>query len=332
MRISVACVCLNERENLKELLRSIEKQDYPHNLIELILVDSLSNDESYELMIDFAKSHSDFYSIQVIKNPKSFLSAGINESLKLFTGDCYIRLDAHSSIPTNFISNTINVLTSTPYLVVGGRRASVAAGKSAWKYTLLVAYESFSSSIVARRSKFSQAHVVDHLDNLCIRREVFEEVGYFDERLKRAEDKEFFYRLKEAGIEVWFDPSMVIYQKVKPNFLSLMDQTVKNGFWIGRLLTIRPQAVKFYHLMPVFFFLIFICTCVLACFKEARPLYFFLLNYSVFALALSIIAASEVRFKSWHLLALPALFTLMHLLYASGTVWGVLKSIFTPKA
>ncbi len=332
MRVSIACVCLNERENLKELLRSIERQDYPHNLVEIILIDSMSNDESYELMCEFAHSHNDFYSIQVHKNPQEFLSAGINEAIRVFTGECLIRLDAHCSIPTNFVSNNVQVLNETQKLVVGGRRASVAAGKSGWKYTLLAAYESFSSSIVASLSKFSVAHAVDHLYHVCIRREVFEKVGYFDERLKRAEDKEFFYRLHTAGIEVWFDPRIVSYQKVKSDFLSLMVQCYNNGLWIGVLERLNPPAVKFYHLMPLCFFGIFLLLLLIAfVWKMYKPLYFFLGNYLTFASALSIIAASEVRFKSWHLLSLPFLFTLMHILYATGSLWGMLKALFTSK-
>nr|WP_223171364.1 hypothetical protein [Microbacterium sp. NIBRBAC000506063] len=43
-----------------------------------------------------------------------------------------------------------------------------------------------------------------------MRREVLDEVGLFDETIRRGEDWELNLRIRQAGHRVWFDPTLAV--------------------------------------------------------------------------------------------------------------------------
>ena len=58
MNISIGIVALNEEKYLPGILGDILRQSYPHKKIELVLVDSMSEDGTRSLMQQFAREHA----------------------------------------------------------------------------------------------------------------------------------------------------------------------------------------------------------------------------------------------------------------------------------
>ncbi|MEE1054497.1 MAG: glycosyltransferase, partial [Acutalibacteraceae bacterium] len=56
MIISFAVVAYNEEETLPRLLEDLRNQDYPHEKIEVLLIDSMSSDSTWQIMQDFSES------------------------------------------------------------------------------------------------------------------------------------------------------------------------------------------------------------------------------------------------------------------------------------
>ena len=120
MIVSIAVVAYNEGAFLPLLLSDIALQDYPHNKIELLLIDSISSDNTPEIMRRF-KEECDFLSCKLLVNKKRVIPAGHNLAIDNFIGDALIRIDAHARIPVDFISKNVKVLNSGE-MAVGGRR------------------------------------------------------------------------------------------------------------------------------------------------------------------------------------------------------------------
>ncbi|MDO5044422.1 MAG: glycosyltransferase, partial [Coriobacteriia bacterium] len=276
MLVSFVCVCYNEREDLRELLRSLDKQDYPHDLIELILIDSMSSDGSFELMLEYAKASSDFHAVQVLRNPKTILAAGANKAREVFSGECLVRVDAHTRIPENFLSTNIEVLREN-HQIVGGRVKRIPSGSSAWKYTLVAAANSMSSVMLELGSKRLPPHGVEELFFPCIRRDVFEMLGGFDERLERTWEVDFFSRARKEAIIVWYDPRIVSYQKVRPRFLALMLQMYVDGFWAGKTCAIKGKIIRMHKYIPMIFLLFLLISLVYAYISGSYLAFFALL-------------------------------------------------------
>ena len=54
MFITIAVIAYNEENTIKNILDDISRQDYDHNLMEVVLVDSASTDGTKAVMQKFA--------------------------------------------------------------------------------------------------------------------------------------------------------------------------------------------------------------------------------------------------------------------------------------
>ncbi len=61
MLVSFIIVALNIGDKLKDLINDIKKQDYDHHHIEIIFVDSKSNDNTKNVMYSLARSNHGFF-------------------------------------------------------------------------------------------------------------------------------------------------------------------------------------------------------------------------------------------------------------------------------
>ena len=102
MIVSFAIVAFNEQAYLPSLLEDLKAQDYPHNKIEVLLIDSMSTDNTKNIMEQFKATTNDFLSVKVLPNPKKIIPCGHNVALDNYTGDALIRIDAHASMPSDF--------------------------------------------------------------------------------------------------------------------------------------------------------------------------------------------------------------------------------------
>ena len=80
MTVSVGVVAYNESNVINGILEDLAKQDYPHEKIELLLVDSASTDDTGKQLEAFAARREElgFRRIQVLDNPKRKQAAGWN--------------------------------------------------------------------------------------------------------------------------------------------------------------------------------------------------------------------------------------------------------------
>ena len=71
MTVSVGVVAYNESNVINGILEDLAKQDYPHENIELLLVDSASTDDTGKQLEAFAARQAElgFKRIQVLDNP-----------------------------------------------------------------------------------------------------------------------------------------------------------------------------------------------------------------------------------------------------------------------
>ena len=203
--VSIGIVALNEEVALPTLLEDVLKQDFPRNRMELLLADSGSTDQTRAIMDRFAAEHGEeFVGVKVLDNPDRIAAAGINVCLGVYTGNAFVRIDAHSTIPANFISSCVAVLEEGEQ-VAAGPRPTMAFPETNWTNTLLVAEESaFGSSVADYRFRAEKSYV-DSAFHAMMRREVIEAVGLYDERLPRTEDNDYFYRIRMAGFRIRFN-------------------------------------------------------------------------------------------------------------------------------
>ena len=329
--ITLAIVAYNEHDALPDILSDVLAQDFPRSYIEIILVDSASTDDTRAIMEEFAQTYSGvdsgFKSVRVLDNPARIIPAGWNVALRAFSGDAFLRIDAHARIPSDFVRMNVTVLNEGEY-VCGGSRPATVSPDTPWTRTLLMAEESAFGSSVADYRQGSEKKYTSAVFLPAFRREVIERVGLYDERLLRTEDNDYCYRIRTAGFRIRFDARIHSTQVARNTLGGMMRQKYGNGYWVGRTAFIQPKCLHAYHFAP---FIMVVGALVLALGAAITSGWIPLVGCVVLYLALCVVLAvrsvmqANRRFAAF--LALPLLFPCIHVSYGIGTSAGLLTGI-----
>lgn len=321
MKISFIVVAYNAAGSLGALLEDLLAQTIPHEQIEALLVDSASSDATRAIMLDFAKAAP--FEVKVLDNPKRWLASGINVALGAATGDAIIRLDAHARIPKDFLENNLRALARGEDIVGGCVLGGAPSG--AWESVLRTVDTSRFCGGAAPFRNGGEARYVDTLAYALYRREVYDRVGLYDERLRRTEDNDMHYRMRKAGYRFYFSPDIVSYHAARATMRGQLRQKWGNGYWIGRTMRIQPRCFAPRHLIPALFVLALLAGLLLLPIS-AWPLLLLLSAYLACDLVFAVRGAlSQETGRLLALLTLPFLFPAVHVVYGVGTLAGLLS-------
>lgn len=330
MIVSLCMIAYNEAEALDGVLRDFQLQDYPHELIEIVLVDSMSTDATGAKMERFKNTDYGFRNVAIVQCAKKNQAFSWNAALMTATGDVIIRVDAHARIPRNFVSRNIYNLSQGED-VVGGGRPNITSDVSSWKLTLLAAEDSlFGSSVASYRRPPTQKEYLDSLFHAAYRREVIQKVGGFNENLGRTEDNEFHYRIRKAGYKLCCCPDIISYQHSRNNLKDMIRQKYSNGRWIGLTLSECPGCLSYFHFAPFAFVIMIILCSIIAALGFPILLYTLLIVYGMFDIVNSVGCFTMKNLQPQFAL-LPIIFPILHVSYGVGTIVGLIQIPFWQK-
>lgn len=320
-RVSFAIVAYNAQDHIEKLLSDLLLQDYPAQGIELLLVDSASTDKTRAQMEAFARTAP--MAVRVLDNPARWLAPGINVALDAAQGDYFVRLDAHARIPADFISRSVRALEAG-WDIVGGR-VDGSVPQTPWQAVLTGLDTSRFAGGAAPFRNAGEARDVDTLAYAMYRIEVYRRVGRYDERLRRTEDNEMHYRMRQAGYRFRYCPDIRSYHTARASLRGQLRQKWGNGLWVGRTMGVSPRCFALRHFVPALFVLSLLLALFLACAGFFLPL----------AVLLAVYGAADVFFgikdalkapvgRLSCVLMLPWLFPCVHIAYGLGTLCGLL--------
>ncbi|MBR3404922.1 MAG: glycosyltransferase family 2 protein [Firmicutes bacterium] len=321
--VTFGVIAYNEHRYLPDLLQDLLEQTYPKELIEVILVDGESTDDTWEIMTKFQEEHGQSYkAVKLLKNPKRIQPAGWNVVIKNYTSDVLLRIDAHARLPQDFVEKNVACINSGED-VCGGPRENIIDDDTAWKRMLLSAEQSmFGSGIAAYRNETKERTYVKSVFHAAYKREVIEKVGLFNEDLIRTEDNEFHYRIREAGYRICYDPSIKSYYQTRNSLKGMIRQKYLNGLWIGRTLFICPGCISLFHLVPAAFVLAILGCLLLGILFSWIPMLILGVAYGLFLLLSTIM--SLIQKRQMIDLLLPFVIFAIHLAYGTGTIVGLI--------
>ena len=328
-KFSFITIAYNEELYIGNLLNDLKKQNYPHNEIEVILVDSNSYDSTKAIMTDFSKNN-DFYSCIVLDNPKKVLACGWNIALSKASGEIIIKIDGHGRIDLDFLTNVAKEIDLGED-IVGGQRITVFDGESKWSKILAHAECSIFGSGVASYRRKCEKRYVKTLGHAAYRKKVFDTVGGFNECLIRTEDNEIHYRMREAGFKFCQCPAICSYLHARSSLKAMLKQKRGNGWWIGITFPKCPKCLSLYNFVPLAFVVAIILSLALGFITGIYwPIVTVLASYFLAAIAATILEIKKEKDNRLYfgMLLLPILFFLMHFYYGLFTLLGLLYSPF----
>jgi len=327
--VTVIIPCLNEEKFIEKMLRSVAGNDYPHDRMEILVMDGGSSDGTPDIV---ARVGREFPFIRLEPNPDRFKPHALNRGIRLARGQIVVRMDAHSTYARTYVSRSVALLTERGVDNVGGLRHTVATPMNLLGKCLAEVYNNrFGAGNATYRTGAATERLVDTVFGGCYRRKLFERIGYFDERLLRGQDREFNARLLRHGGKILFSPQIECWYYARSSFFGHLRYMFTGGavpFVLNRVVGYRVAGLR--NLVPL---------CFLGALVAPLPASVhyptcLLLSGAFLGLHLLVGLASTVRasVRSRSLgmaLVLPALFLLSHLAYGLGSLWGLVKPIAT---
>jgi succinoglycan biosynthesis protein ExoA len=246
--VSVVLPVLNEERHIAEALQSVFDQDYPAELIEIMVADGGSTDQTRTIVSELARSDS---RVRLLDNPGRNQAAGLNVAIDAGTSEVVARLDGHAVWRPWHLSRCIAILAETGADNVGGTME--ATGENATGEAIARASSS-PFGVGGARYRYARGQTTTDTVWLgCFRREVLERVGRFNEAYPPHEDYELNHRIVASGGQIVFSPDVPARYWARSSWPALLRQYFRYGRAKARVARNSPGVVRPYHLVPVAF-------------------------------------------------------------------------------
>jgi len=327
--VSVVIPCLNEERFIGKALHNLADQ-YDTNRYEIIVVDGLSQDRTREVIAEFCRERPEM-DVTLIDNPARRIPAALNLGIDAARGDIIARLDAHAVASPGYIRRSVEVLRQ-PGVGVVGMPCQVCPGADTLTAKSIAAAVSHPFGIGDAKYRLgrnsSEQEAVDTVAFACFRKELWSELGGFDEGLSANEDYEFNYRVRKQGQTVLLDTAEHCDYFARTTLKDLASQYWRYGRWKARMIRLHPRSLKLRQAVaPIF--AASIPFLLLAGFWF-RPAWWLLgIEWGLY-LVLALLFAVKVAFRPnggiGFLLMMPICFSLIHLSWGFGFLLGLVKA------
>lgn len=215
-RVSVIVPCYNAEENIAILVESLLNLDYPKELLEIIIVDNNSNDQTKEIIKQYPVRLLEEMNIQ-----SSY--AARNLGIKNAKGDVIAFTDSDCIPSSNWIKKGVeNLLRVTNCGLVAGRIDIFF--KNPNKPTAVELYE----SIAAFPQKFYvEVQKFGATANVFTFRNVINHVGIFNDKLKSSGDFEWGNRVYSFGYKLVYADDTSVTHPARYSFRQLYNKHVR---------------------------------------------------------------------------------------------------------
>lgn len=324
--ISVIMPVRNEANHIHDTLTQIIKQDYPADAFEVLVVDGESTDETRSIVEALARKHPQ---IRLFTNPKRWSSAARNVGIQAAQGELLLIVDGHCHIPDEHLLDAVADAFDRSGADCLGRpqpqdvhnasplQKAIAAARSSW-----LGHHP-ASFIYSSEEQIVPAHSVA----VAYRKEVFDEVGLFDESFDACEDVELNHRVDQASLRCLFTPKIAVHYEPRGSLRGLFRQLVRYGRGRIRLLRKHSETLSVASLVPAIFLLGLVFGLPLSFVTVPLAWIYWgvlgLYAFTVVAVSLGLAAfTQDWRMTLWA----PIVFVTIHV----ATGWGLIREAILP--
>ncbi len=226
-RVTVVLPTYNEAKIIRERLDNIYSQDYPRELLELIVVDS-STDGTAEIVKEWASEHRDLKLVLVREPRRRGKAVALNEALGIATGDVVVVADADALWPPDALRRAVAWLADPRVGAVSCLKRPAAPGPAGVEE----GYRRYYNALrVAESRAFSTP--VFHGELAAFRRELLERIGGFPADVG-ADDSHAATRVALMG-----------YRAVIPEGLWVVEAVPRRGYSRWRVRRAQHLAQHF---------------------------------------------------------------------------------------
>ena len=325
-KVSIIIPCRNEEKYISRCLDSLIGNSYPKDLMEVFIIDGMSNDHTRKIVKRFIEKHS---FVKLIDNYKKIVPVSLNIGIKKAKGELIIRIDVHSTYPSDYIEKLVLWNRKTEADNVGGICITKPGANTVIGQVIsYVLFHPFGVGNSYFRIGSKEPKYVDTVPFGCYRKEIFKKVGLFNEKLVRNQDLEFNLRLRKCGGRILLVPEILSYYYARSSLRALAKNNFSNGYWVIYSTKFAKMPFSARHLIP-FFFVFLICGSLILSFAFRIFFYLFVLIFSAYSIV-NIFFSFEISFEKGIKYFIPAIlsFATLHFSYGFGSMKGLVKLLW----
>lgn len=253
MKLSVIICTYNRDKYIYNALKSVAENDFPKASYELLLINNNCTDNTAAECQRFAADFPDVDYCEFVETNQG-LSYARNRGIKESRGEALIFLDDDAFVQKDYLHQLHQFLEKYPDAMAWGGKISpiFETGEapkwlSKWTYSWVSAIDKGREVVL-----FSSSNKKDYPigANMGIRRQVFEECGYFNVALGRSkknmmggEEKDIFDKIASAGHKIYYFPNIDVSHVIPPQRVTL-DFIRRMGFGVGKSEQMRTKALS----------------------------------------------------------------------------------------
>lgn len=321
--ISIIVPIRNEENYIKDCLQSILNFDYPKEFLEILFIDGMSEDKTVEIIKSYMEKYKN---IKIIKNEKKIVPVAMNLGIKESNGDYICRLDAHAKYPKNYISKLFEWSQKLDADNVGAVCITDIKSKTnVAKAIQFVMSDKFGVGNSLFRVGVKDALEVDTVPFGFYKKEVFDKIGLYDERLVRTQDLELNKRLKRNNGKIYLIPDVQCTYYPRENFKDFFKNRFETGRWVilSSYFTNNLKSISIRHMVPLFFTLVVILSFLLGFIEKD---FFYIFGFIIiFYSSILFLRAFKIKKELFYALNILIGYFILHFSYGLGSLKGIIE-------
>ncbi len=240
--VSVILPVRNEERFINRVLEDLREQNYSKDKIEIIVVDGMSEDKTVS---EAEKFTDDFPRYRILENPGKLSSRARNIGIRAATGKYLLFIDGHCHIPSrNLIADMVELFEERDAPVLCRPQPLTMQPQGTFEQAVAIARASIighglDSTIYSDRERVVNAASAGAM----YRREVFDEIGLFDENFDACEDVELNFRADQARLKAIISPKLTVEYAARKSLGALFRQLYRYGVGRWRLFRKHPATL-----------------------------------------------------------------------------------------
>ncbi len=316
-KVRVVIPCRNEVGYIERCLHSLIAADRSGIALEVWVCDGMSDDGTRALIERVAVEHP---WIRLVDNPARTTPQAMNIGLRPKGYAVGIILGAHAEVDAAFLRENVALLAAHPEAgCVGGIIENVYTDEASRRIGLAMGHP-FGVGNAHFRTGAREGEV-DTVAFGAYRREVFEQVGFFDERLVRNQDDEFNYRLLRSGWRIRLSSRIRSRYYVRSGLKRLFGQYRQYGYWKVYVNRIHRSVTTWRQLVPAAF-VIFLVLGGIAAVLAPGCAWAFAAGSALYLLA-ALVSAIQASASMSDVPGIMAAFLVLHGSYGIGYLQGI---------
>lgn len=228
MIVSVIIPCRNEVKNIAHCVEAVYASKLPDDYqLEVLIIDGKSDDGTLGI-IEALKQR--FVNLRCLNNPQQITPTAFNIGILAARGDFIQIIGARQILAPDYIARgTARLNKNSEIWCVGGKVQNIFKNNMG---RIIAGAMDTGFGVGGTNFRVQKlSGFVDTVGTPIFPKNIFNNIGLFDEKLIRNQDDDFSFRIIKGGGKIYLDVEMHLFYEVRGNLKNLFKQYLQYGYW-----------------------------------------------------------------------------------------------------